>query len=300
MAFTITKRVLINLLTLIVIIIISYAVMKAVPGNPYEGERNLPPKTLEMLMKKYDFTVFEYLTGIILRGDFRYSIQHRDLKVTDILVQALPYSLELGFWALVIAIFFGMTWGISAAIFRGSGFENFIMVFAIIGIAIPNFVVGPLLQLLFALKLKFFPVAGWSEFPSKILPVTTLSLMYIAYISRISRGSLLESLTKDFVKTAKAKGLSMTQILFRHVLRNSMIPVVNFLGPAAAALITGTLVVEKIFNIPGMGRYFVESALQRDYPVALGVLIVYSAMLLFFNLLTDIIQTFIDPRIQLQ
>ncbi|MFC1586576.1 ABC transporter permease, partial [Fibrobacterota bacterium] len=177
--------------------------MKAVPGNPYEGERNISPKALEALMEKYEFTVFEYLSGIFLRGDFRYSIQHRDLRVTDILVQALPYSLELGLWALILAFFFGMGWGLLAAVFRGYGLENFIMVFAMIGIAVPNFVVGPLLQLFFALKWNITPVAGWSGFSSKVLPVITLSLMYIAYISRICRGSLLETLTRDFVKTAK-------------------------------------------------------------------------------------------------
>jgi oligopeptide transport system permease protein len=300
MAFTIVKRVIINVFTLLIIIVLSYYIMKWTPGNPYEGERNLTPTALKALKLKYEFSLKEYLTGIIFRGDLRFSYRHRDMKVNTILAQALPYSLELGFWALLTAIFFGMMWGILAATLRGSGFENFIMVVAMLGIAIPNFVVGPLLQLLFALKLNITPVAGWTGISSKILPVITLSLMYIAYISRICRGSLLDTTTKDFIRTAKAKGLSTIQILFRHMLRNSSIPIINFLGPATAALITGTLVVEKIFNIPGMGRYFVESAIQRDYPIALGVIIVYSALLLFFNLFTDILQTFIDPRVKLQ
>ncbi len=299
MFLTILKRSVINIITLLIIISVSYQVMKWAPGNPFEGERSLEPAVLEALKEKYQFTLSEYLTGIILRGDFRYSYQHRDLKVTEILSGAIGYSMELGFWAIVVAAFFGILWGTASTIFRGQWLESFIMLFAMVGIAIPNFVVGPLLQLIFSLKLNVTPVAGWEGFSSKVLPIITLSLMYIAYIARICRGSMLETITKDFVLTAKAKGLSTRQIMLRHVFRNSLIPIVNFLGPATAALLTGTLVVEKIFNIPGMGRYFVESALQRDYPVALGVLIIYSAILLFFNLLTDVLQTFIDPRIKL-
>jgi oligopeptide transport system permease protein len=300
MTLIIIKRILINILTLFIIVVLAYYIMKLAPGNPYEGERNISPEALKALKKKYDFSLQEYIAGIIFHGNFRFSYKHRDLKVTEIIGQGLPYSLELGFWALLIAVIFGLLWGILAAHFHGSGLDSFIMVFAMTGIAIPNFVIGPLLQYIFSLHFNITPVAGWMGFSSKVLPVITLSLMYIAYISRIFRGSILESITKDFVRTAKAKGLSTQQILLRHVLRNSLIPVINYLGPATAALITGTLVVEKIFNIPGIGRYFVESALQRDYPVALGVLIVYSTMLLFFNLLTDIFQTIIDPRIQLQ
>ncbi|MBF0433172.1 MAG: ABC transporter permease [Fibrobacteria bacterium] len=287
------------MITLLVVISASYFLMKIAPGNPWEGERSLSPQALNALKQKYDFTLWEYLSGIIFSGDFRYSYQHRDMRVSQIIMQTLPCSIELGLWALLLALFFGTLGGTGAALLKGSGADNFIMVFALIGIAIPNFVIGPILQLFFSLKLNITPVAGWSSFSSKILPSITLSLMYISYISRICRSSLLETGTKDFIRTAKAKGLSGGQIMRRHIFRNSLLPLVNFLGPATAALITGTLVVEKIFNIPGMGRYFVESALQRDYPVALGVLIVFSALLLLFNLITDILQAFIDPRIRL-
>ncbi len=299
MLFKILNRVLVNVVTLFLIILFSYGLMKVVPGNPFEGERNVSPEALAALEEKYNFTAWEYLSGIILKGDFRYSYQKRDKTVREIIVNALPVSLELGFWAILIAITLGMMWGTLAAIYRKKYIEGIVMSIAMIGIIIPNFVLGPLLQLFFSLHLGWTPVAMWKGFSYKILPVITLSLMYVAYIARITRGSILDSLTKTYVKTAKAKGLNSFQIMFRHILRNSLIPIINYLGPATAALLTGSLVVEKVFQLPGIGREFVESALQRDYPLALGVLIVYSALLLTINLITDILQTLIDPRIQL-
>lgn len=274
--------------------------MKAAPGKPFETERNPSPQVLEELRRKYDFTYVQYLEGILLRGDFRYSYSHRNSTVLEIIGNALPVSMELGFYALTLAVLAGLTWGLLSALFRARWFESFIMAFAMIGIAVPNFVLGSLLQLFFSLKWGVTPVAGWSGWDSKILPVLTLSLTFIAYITRIARGSFLENLNKDYIRTARAKGLPEPRILWKHLLRNSILPVVNYLAPATASILTGTLVVEKIFNIPGMGRYFIESVFQRDFPLALGVIIVYSLFLLFLNLLADIIQTFVDPRIRLQ
>jgi ABC-type dipeptide/oligopeptide/nickel transport system permease component len=293
-------RVALNLFTLILIISISFAIMKSAPGKPFETERNPSPQVLEELHKKYDFTYAQYLEGILLRGDFRYSYSHRNSTVLDIIAEALPVSMELGFYALTLAVAAGLCWGLLSALYRGLWFESFIMALAMIGIAIPNFVLGSLLQLIFSLKLRMTPVAGWSGFETKVLPVITLSLTYIAYITRIGRGSFLENLNKDYIRTARAKGLPETRILRRHLLRNSILPIINYLAPATASILTGTIVVEKIFNIPGMGRYFIESVFQRDFPLALGVIIVYSVFLLFLNLLADILLTFIDPRIQLQ
>jgi ABC-type dipeptide/oligopeptide/nickel transport system permease component len=293
-------RVALNLLTLIIIISISFAIMKSAPGKPFETERNPSPQVLEELHRKYDFTYFQYLEGILLRGDFRHSYSHRNSTVLEIISEALPVSMELGLYALTLAILAGLTWGLLSALYRGRWFESFIMAMAMIGIAVPNFVLGSLLQLVFSLQLRVTPVAGWSDFDSKLLPVITLSLTYIAYITRIARGSFLENLNKDYIRTARAKGLPENRILWKHLLRNSILPVVNYLAPATASILTGTLVVEKIFNIPGMGRYFIESVFQRDFPLALGVIIVYSLFLLFLNLLADIILTFVDPRIQLQ
>ncbi len=289
-----------NILTLVIIISISFAIMKAAPGKPFETEKSPSAEVLAELHKKYDFTYGQYLKGILFHGDFRYSYSHRDQTVLEIISETLPISMELGAIALVIALIIGLLLGLLSAFNRGRWFEGFVLAFAIIGIAIPNFVFGSLMQLVFALRLHWTSVAGWPSMGSLILPSITLSLTYIAYITRIARGSFLENLNKDYIRTAHAKGLSEIQILIRHLLRNSILPIVNFMAPATAAVLTGTLVVEKIFNIPGLGRYFVESVFQRDFPLALGVIIVYSIFLLALNLLADIIQTFIDPRIQLQ
>lgn len=293
-------RVALNLFTLFVIVSLSYAIMRSAPGKPFQTERNASPEVMAELLRKYDFTYGEYLSGIVLRGDFRYSYSHRDDTVREILAEALPVSMELGLYALSIALGLGLLFGLLSALFRGRWFEGAIMTFALIGIAVPNFVLGSLLQLVFSNKLYLTPVAGWDSLESKILPVITLSLLYIAYITRIARGSFLENLGKDYIRTARAKGLAEGRILWKHLLRNSILPVINYLAPATALVLTGTLVVEKIFNIPGMGRYFVESVFQRDFPLALGVIIVYSLFLLFLNLLADILLTVVDPRIQLQ
>lgn len=274
--------------------------MKAAPGKPFETEKSPSPEVLAELHRKYDFTYFQYLEGIALHGDFRYSYSHRNSRVIEIIADALPVSMELGAYALILAVLIGLTTGLLSAIFRGRWFESFVMAGAMIGIAIPNFVLGSLLQLIFALKLHWTSVAGWPNAGSLILPVLTLSLTFIAYITRISRGSFLENLNKDYIRTARAKGFSEATIMRKHLFRNSILPIINFLAPATASILTGTLVVEKIFNIPGLGRYFVESVFQRDFPLALGVIIVYSVFLLFLNLLADIIQTFVDPRIRLQ
>jgi len=293
-------RVLLNALTLIIIISLSYAIMKAAPGKPFQTERNPSPEVLAELHRKYDFTYWQYLRGIMLHGDFRYSYSHRNSTVMEILGEALPVSLELGSCALLIAVAAGLAAGLLSALYRGRWFEGLVLSFAMLGIAIPSFVLGSLLQLLFSLHWRVTPVAGWSGWESKILPIITLSFAYVAYITRIARGSFMENLNKDYIRTARAKGLPEGRVLWKHLLRNSILPVINYLAPAAAYILTGTLVVERIFNIPGMGRYFVESVFQRDFPLALGVIIIYSLFLLFLNLLADIVLTLIDPRIRLQ
>jgi oligopeptide transport system permease protein len=293
-------RVMLNALTLIIIISLSYAIMKAAPGKPFQTERNPSPEVLAELHRKYDFTYWQYLRGILFQGDFRYSYSHRNSTVLEILGEALPVSLELGSYALLIAVAVGLAAGLLSALFRGRWFEGLVLSFAMLGIAIPSFVLGSLLQLLFSLHWRITPVAGWAGWDSKILPIITLSFAYIAYITRIARGSFMENLNKDYIRTARAKGLPEGRVLWKHLLRNSILPVINYLAPATAYILTGTLVVERIFNIPGMGRYFVESVFQRDFPLALGVIIIYSLFLLSLNLLADIVLTLIDPRIRLQ
>lgn len=293
-------RVGLNAFTLFIIVSLSYGIMRAAPGKPFETERNPSPQALAELQRKYDFTYGQYLAGVFLRGDLRHSYSHRDDTVREILSEALPVSMELGAYALLAAACGGLLFGLLSALYRGRWFEGGLMAFAMVGIAVPNFVLGSMMQLVFSNKLYLTPVAGWSTWEHKLLPVITLSLAYLAYVTRIARGSFLENLNKDYIRTARAKGLAEGRILWKHLLRNSILPVINYLAPATALVLTGTLVVEKIFNIPGMGRYFIESVFQRDYPLALGVIIVYSLFLLFLNLLADILQTVVDPRIQLQ
>lgn len=293
-------RVGLNLFTLFLIITLSFAIMKSAPGKPFQTERNPSPEVMEELHRKYDFTFCQYLSGIVFHGDFRYSYSHRSSTVVDIIGGALPVSMELGAYALLTAVLAGLGLGLLSALYRGRWFEGAVMALALTGIAIPNFVLGSLLQLLFSGTLHWTSVGGWADPSTKILPVVALSLSYVAYVTRISRGSFLENLHKDYIRTARAKGLPEGRILWKHLLRNSILPVINYLAPATAYILTGTLVVEKIFNIPGMGRYFVESVFQRDYPLALGVIIIYSVFLLFLNLLADVILTVVDPRIRLQ
>jgi len=288
------------MVTLFLIIGLSYAIMRAAPGKPFETEKNPSPEVLAELRRKYDFTFGQYLSGVILHGDLRYSYSHRDRTVNQILAEALPVSLELGFWALTVALIGGLLAGLLAALFRGRWIEAVVLTVAMVGIAVPNFVIGSFFQLIFSNTLHLTKISGWPEPSAKILPVLALGLTYLAYIARLSRSSFLENLGKDWVRTARAKGLSEVRIYAKHLLRNSILPVVNFMAPAAASALTGTLVIERIFNIPGMGRYFVESVFQRDYPLALGVILVYSVFLLGLNFLADVVQTWVDPRIDLQ
>jgi len=281
------------------IVSLSYAIMHLAPGKPYEGEKNLDSTSLAQLKEQYDFTYWDYVSGVFLHGDLRTSYSHRDLPVKTILYSALPVSMELGAYALILAMAAGLALGVFAAYIHGRWMEAPVLVIALIGIALPSFVLGSLAQLVFSIKLYILPVAGWDSPAHKILPVATFALAYIAYITRIARGSFLENRSKDYIQTARAKGLGPWAIFFKHLLRNSILPVVNYLAPASASVLTGTLVIEKIFNIPGLGRWFVESVFQRDYPVAMGVILVYSLFLLVLNFLADVLQSLIDPRVML-
>ncbi len=295
----IAKRLLFNAFTLLIIVSLSYAIIRLAPGSPFEQERAVSAEVLQEMKAKYDFTYFEYINGI-LHGDFRHSYLYPDKKVSEIIGEALPVSLELGFWALLLATLVGLFLGGLAALNRKNNFDPTLMFIALLGIAIPNFVLGPLLQMFLGVQTQILPVAGWFTPVDRILPVLTLSAMYIAYIARISRTSFADSLKQEYIATAQAKGLSPFKILYKHALRNSLLPVIHFLAPATAAILTGTMVIERIFYIPGLGRHFVNSALHRDYPVALAVIILYSTLLLFLNFLADVLSNWIDPRIELE
>lgn len=295
----IIQRFIIALFTLFLILSLSYAIMRAAPGKPFENEKNPSAEVLAELKRKYDFTYWEYLSGIVMRGDLRYSYAHRDRTVNEILAETLPVSMQLGLYAIGLAFIGGLGIGLVSALFRGRWVEGGVMLFALVGIAVPNFVVGTALQLIFANTLHLTKIAGWPEPGTLILPVIALSLTFMAYIARIARSSFIDNLSKDYVRTARAKGLSETRIYLKHLLRNSIQPVISYLAPATASALTGTMVIERIFNIPGMGRYFVESVFQRDYPLALGVILVYSCFLLLLNFFADVVQALIDPRVEL-
>lgn len=293
-------------LILFILITISFILMRFAPGGPFSSEREFDPEVQQALNERFhlDKSVpvqyFHYMTGLAV-GDLGPSLKHKDTTVSEIIGDRLPNSIVLGFSALVLAIGLGCSAGIISALRAGSSTDYSVMLLAVGGISIPAFVTGPILQTIFSVKLDLLPAAGYEGAGAVaylILPSLTLSFPFIARIARLVRTGMVDTLNNDYIQTAKAKGLSMRKIVFRHALPGAIIPVVSYLGPAAAAMLTGSLVVEKIFQIPGLGREFVESALNRDYPLVMGTVIVYGSLLILFNILTDIIHTLIDPRLR--
>ena len=235
-----------------------------------------------------------------MRGDFGPSFKFKDFSVTELIAQGLPISLTLGLSAILVALLIGVPLGSLAALRQNRPTDHSIMAVAVLGIALPSFVVGPLLALTFGLHLRWLPVAGWESglWRYLVLPVITLALPVIAYIARLTRGSLLEVLRSNFVRTARSKGLSERAILWRHALRPAMLPVVSYLGPATAFVITGSLVVETVFGLPGSGRYLVQGAINRDYTLVMGMIVVYGSVTLLFNLIADLLYGWLDPRVR--
>lgn len=293
--------------TLFIIITLSFFIIRTAPGGPFASERKTTAQVQANLDKKYHLDqplIVQYLTYLAdtIRGDFGPSYKYKDQSVTELILAGFPHSMLLGTLALILALIPGIIGGIVSAMKQNKWQDYLWMSTAVIGISVPEFVVGPVLQLIFALGLGLLPVAGWIGsrnlgIETIILPVFTLGFPYFAYIARLMRASMIEILRSDFVRTARAKGLSEGVIIRRHVMKGAMLPVVSFLGPAFAGIITGSIVVEKIFRIPGIGGYFVQSSLNRDYTMILGTVIVYSVILIFVNLIVDIIYSFLDPRV---
>ncbi len=291
--------------TLFIIVTLSFFVIRIAPGGPFDEEQALPPEIKANLEAAYglDKPLWEqylrYLSGLV-RGDFGPSFKFKDFSVTELIAQGLPISLALGLSAVLLALAVGVPLGAIAALRQNSGTDYSIMGFAVLGIALPSFVTGPLFALVFGLYLRWLPVAGWEtgQLRYLVLPVVTLALPVIAYIARLTRGSLLEVLRSNFVRTARAKGLSEAQVLFRHALRPALLPVVSYLGPATAFVVTGSLVVETVFGLPGSGRYLVQGAINRDYTLVMGMIIVYGALTLLFNLIADLLYGWLDPRVR--
>ncbi len=291
--------------TLLALICLAFFLVKAAPGGPFDMERSLPEEVEANLRAAYNLDdplpkqLLKYI-GDIMRGDFGPSFQYRDFNVTELIMSGFPVSLRLGGAAILIALFFGAIIGTIAALNQNTKTDYLVMFFGMTGISIPNFVMAPLLILLFSVFLRWLPSGGLGDggINNMILPVTALAFPQVAYIARLTRGSMIEVLSSNFVRTARAQGLPTRTIVLKHVLKPTFLPIVSYLGPATAAIITGSVVVEQIFGLPGLGRYFVQGALNRDYTLVLGVVVFYGCLIIFFNLLVDIIYGFIDPRIK--
>jgi oligopeptide transport system permease protein len=290
--------------TLLVIVTLAFIVVRLAPGGPFDAEQSLPPEIKANLERAYGLDqplLHQYLhyLGAVLHGDFGPSLKYRDLSVRALIGAGLPVSLTLGLAALVVALAAGVPLGTWAALRRGTAIDHGIMSVAVLGVALPSFVTGPLLVLAFGLGLHWLPVAGWQPREPRylILPVVTLALPLIAYIARLIRSSLLEVLQSDYIRAARARGLGARRIIWRHALPPALLPVVSYLGPATAFVVTGSLVVETVFGLPGSGRYLVEGAINRDYTLVMGMVIVYGVVTLLCNLAADLIYGWLDPRI---
>ena len=301
----IIRRVVIIIPMLLIIVTLTWGLIRLAPGNFYTGEKKLAPAIEQNLRQKYGlnkpwYVQYGRLLGNIARFDFGTSLKYEGQSVNQILWRALPVSAALGLTAYLLALVVGITIGTLAALKQNSWIDYATMSLAMLGISIPNFVLGPLLVLVFALTLFWLPPALWNGFPSKsvILPAITLSAIYIAYIARLTRSGMLEVMRSDYIRTARAKGLSERQVVFRHALRGGLLPVISFSGPALAFLITGTVVVERVFSLPGLGNYFINACFNRDEPLIIGIVAFIAVAVLVFNLLVDISYGFIDPRIR--
>jgi oligopeptide transport system permease protein len=288
---------------LFVILSLSFFIMRLAPGGPFDQERALPEQVRANIAARYHLDEslpqqYARYLGDVLRGDLGPSFRYPDRTVTELIGLGLPVSLLLGAAALAIAVLLGGAAGLLAGLRRNSLADVALMSLALGGVSVPNFVLGPLLMLLFALGLGWLPVAGWGSWRHLVLPAVTLGAFYAAYVARLTRAGVLEVIGQDFIRTARAKGLGEAGVVLRHALPGAVLPVVTYLGPAAAAVLTGSVVVETVFGIPGMGRYFVSSALNRDYTMVLGTVLVYSVLLVGFNLLVDLLCAFLDPRIR--
>ena len=299
----IVRRLLESVPVLFIIVTLVFFMIRLAPGGPFDRDKEVPPEVRKQLEAHYNMGVplhqqyFDYLAGLI-RGDLGPSFKNASYSVNEMIGMSFPNSLELGFYAMCVAITLGLLAGISASLKPNSLRDYVPMSLAMVGICVPSFVLGPLLVLVFSLHFDLLPVAGWNTPASKVLPSLTLGAMYAAYIARLSRGGMLEVLSNDFVRTARAKGLSETRVVLRHALRGGIAPVVSFLGPATAGILSGSFVVETIFQVPGLGRQFVESAFNRDYTLVMGTVLFFAALILFFNLLVDLVHTWLDPRLR--
>jgi len=300
----IVKRTLQAIPVLLIVITGSFFLIRLAPGDPFSQDKALPLEVLKSLKTHYNLDkplyiqYIDYL-GNLMHGNFGPSFKYPGRTVTEIIGAGMPVTFELGLYAILIALGLGVISGVTASLKPNTLQDYLPMSLAMTGICLPSYVLGPLLVLIFGVWLEWLPVSGWGYIPGdKILPSVTLGFIYAAYISRLSRGGMLEILNQDFIRTARAKGVSKTMIVFRHALRGGMQPVVSFMGPAVAGLLGGSFVVETIFQIPGLGRYYVQAAFNRDYTLILGMTIFFASLIIVFNLLTDILAIWLNPRLR--
>ncbi len=299
----IIRRLLIIIPMALLVVTLTWGLIRIAPGNFYSGEKKLPAAVEANIRKKYGldqpwYTQYGMMMSNIARGDFGDSLKYQGQSVNEIIKRHLPYSATIGILAYLLALAIGLTAGTTAALKQNSAFDYGSMSLAMLGLSLPNFVLGPLLVLIFAFGLYWFPPARWGGVSSIVLPVITLSAIYAAYIARLTRAGMLEVMRSDYIRTARAKGLDEKTVLLRHALRGGIIPVVSFTGPALAALLAGTVVVEKVFALPGLGDIFIKSVLNRDEPLILGIVAFLSILIMLFNLAVDIAYGFLDPRIR--
>ena len=297
----IARRVLETIPVLFLVATITFFMMKAVPGGPLDTEKNLPVEIKRQIEAFYglDLPVWKQYTNYmanLLQGDLGPSFKHANRSVNELIAAALPVSLELGGLALGFALVVGITLGILAAVRQNTWLDYLASSSAMVGICMPTFVLGPLFVLVFALYLEQFNASGWDFARDRVLPALTLGLVYAGYIARLTRGGMLEVLSQDFIRTARAKGASEARVIFGHAVRGGLLPVISFLGPAVAGILTGSFVIETIFNIPGLGKHFVTSVFNRDATLTIGTALFYASLIVLLNLAADVAQTWLNPK----
>ena len=291
---------------LLIVISLTFMLVHSAPGGPFSADKAAPPEVIKALEAQYNLDqplwqqYISYL-GDVLQGDFGPSFKYPGRDVTELIAAGLPATAELAFYAMLVALVIGVSAGVAAAMRPNTAQDYIPMSAAMIGICMPSFLLGPLLVLIFGIYLEWLPVSGWGDMPGdKILPAITLGTGYAAYIARLSRGGMLEVLSQDYIRTARAKGLSEPLVIAKHALRGGLIPVVAFLGPAFAGLLGGSFVVETIFQIPGLGRFYVQAAFNRDYTMILGTTVFFSTLIIVFNLLSDMLAIWLNPKLRQQ
>lgn len=300
----IVRRLMGAVITLFFIVSLSFFMIKLAPGGPFSRERSFPPEVLKKIEEKYDLDkpllvqYGIYLKRILFEFDLGPSTRYADRSVNELVSSTIVYSAKVGLGALICALLLGLLSGLIAALNHNKPLDYFPMGLAMVGVSIPDFVMAYILMIIFAIELNVLPVAGVESWRGYILPSVTLGLVYAASIARLTRGGMLEILGQDFIRTARAKGLPQSVVIRRHSLKGGLLPVISYLGPATAGMLTGSIVVEKVFIIPGMGTLLIESATNRDYTLALGCVIVFAVLILIFNLLVDLIYGFLDPRVK--